>query len=196
MPIIHEFLKYIVLFKRYVDDILLIWSGPVAELCRFRAKFGTLAANIYIKLEWQGTPSATDAEIPAKFNQRQHCRVIFLDIKIVSLHGSPMFEFRIYRKPGSTYSYLLYRSYHAQHVFQGWLEAEVQRLLTHFSNPSVRLEECRIFYKHLQDRGYPVKAIDSTFRVCSSNWNQRRKMLEPKTKSGGAATGKHKSLAQ
>ena len=113
-----------------------------------------------------------------------------------SLHGSPVFGFRIYPKPGNAYSYLPYGSYHARHVFRGWLKAEVQRLLTHFSNPSVLLEECSIFYKHLQDRGYPVKAIDSTFRVCSSNWNQRRKMLEPKTKSGGAATGKHKSLAQ
>lgn len=182
-PIINEFRKYIVLYKRYIDDILLIWSGPVNELCRFRAKFGT--ANSNIKLEWQGTPSATDAENPAKFNQHQHCRVNFLDldIKIVSLQGSPVFEFRIYRKPGNAYSYLPYGSYHARHIFRGWLKAEVQRLLTHSSNPSVWLEECRIFYEHLRDRGYPVKAIDSAF--CSINWNQRRKMLEPKTRSGG-----------
>ncbi len=35
-----------------------------------------------------------------------------------------------------------------------------------------------MFYSHLHNRGYPSKAIDSTFRTI--NWNQRRKMLEPK----------------
>ena len=104
-------------------------------------------------------------------------------IQILSLHGSPEFEFRIYRKPGNACSYLPYGSYHARHVFRGWLKAEVQRLLTHSSNPSVWLEECRIFYEHLRNRGYPVKAIDSTFR--SINWNQRQKMLESKMLARG-----------
>ena len=183
-PIIHEFRKYIVLYKRYIDDILLIWSGPSAELCKFRAKFGN--ANSKIKLEWQGTPSATDAEDPAKFNQHQHSRVNFLDldIQILDLHGSPEFEFRIYRKPGNAYSYLPYGSYHARHVFRGWLKAEVQRLLTHSSNPSVWLEECRIFYEHLRNRGYPVKAINATFS--SINWNQRQKILGLKMPAEGS----------
>jgi hypothetical protein len=64
-PINHESRKDIVLYKSYIDDILLIRSGPSAELCKFRAKFGN--ANSDIKLEWQGTPSAMNAEDPAKF---------------------------------------------------------------------------------------------------------------------------------
>jgi hypothetical protein len=168
--IIHEFCKYIVLCKRYIDDILLIWSGPSSELCKFRAKFGN--ANSNIKLEWQGTSSAMDAEDPAKFNPHQHSRVNFfdLDIRILDLHGSPEFDFRIYRKAGNAYSYLpcgsdharhvlvcVYQythtvhthhgSYHARHVFRGCLKAEVQRLHTHSSNPSVWLEECRESYQ-------------------------------------------------
>jgi hypothetical protein len=176
--------KYIVLYKRYIDDILLIWSGPSSELCKFRAKFGD--ANSNIKLEWQGTSSAVDAEVPAKFNPHQHSRVNFLDldIRILDLHGSPEFEFRIYRKPGNAYSYLPYGSYHARHVFRGWLKAEVQRLLTHSSNPSVWLEECRIFYEHLRNRGYPVKAINATFS--SINWNQRQKILGLKVPAEGS----------
>ena len=76
---------------------------------------------------------------------------------------------------------MAYGSYHARHVFRGWLKAELQRLLTHSSSPTVWLEECRIFYDHLRNRGYPVKAIDASFR--SINWNQRRKMLEPKIRT-------------
>jgi hypothetical protein len=177
-PIINEFQQHIVLYKRYIDDLFLIWSGSAEELCRFRDKFGKANANI--KLEWQGTPSAEDATNPAKFDQLQHRKVNFLDldIEIVCSQTSVEFAFRVYRKPGTAYAYLPYGSYHARHIFRGWLKAEMYRLLTHSSNPTVWLEECAVFYNHLRNRGYPSKAIDSTFR--SINWNQRSKMLEPK----------------
>ena len=180
-PIINEFRKHIVLYKRYIDDILLIWSGSCAELCRFRAQFGS--ANDNIKLEWQGTPPSVDATDPARFIQDQHRRVSFLDldIRIVYSAGSADFAFKIYRKTGNAYAYLPYGSYHARHVFRGWLKAEMHRVLTHSSSPTVWLEECRFFYDHLRNRGYPAKAIDACFREI--NWNQRSKMLEPKKKA-------------
>jgi hypothetical protein len=177
-PIINEFRQQIVLYKRYIDDIFLIWSGSSAELCRFREKLGN--ANDNIKLEWQGTPSAEDAVNPAKFDQYRHRQVNFLDldITIVYSQASADFAFKVYRKPGTAYAYLPYGSYHARHVFRGWLKAEMHRLLTHSSSPTVWLEECAVFYSHLRNRGYPTRAIDSTFRAI--NWNQRSKMLEPR----------------
>ena len=180
-PIIDEFRKHIVLYKRYIDDIFLIWSGSSAELCRFRERFGN--ANDNIKLEWQGTPSAENAINPAKFDQHQHRQVNFLDLYITVVYtlGSADFELKVYRKPGTAYAYLPYGSYHAGHVFRGWLKAEMHRLLTHSSSPATWLEECGVFYNHLRNRGYPTRAIDSTFR--SINWNQRSKMLEPKKRA-------------
>ena len=180
-PIVDEFRRHIVLYKRYIDDIFLIWSGSIAELCRFRDKLGN--ANDNIKLEWQGTPSAEDAINPAKFDQHQHRQANFLDLDITVVYspGSADFEFKVYRKPGTAYAYLPYGSYHARHVFRGWLKAEMHRLLTHSSNPAVWLEDCGLFYNHLRNRGYPTRAIDSTFR--SINWNQRSKMLEPRERA-------------
>ncbi len=69
-----------------------------------------------------------------------------------------------------------YGSFHARLVFRGWLKPEMHRLLTLSSKPDVSgwLEECAVFYSHLRNRGYPSKAIDSTFRTI--NWNQRSKM--------------------
>ena len=104
-----------------------------------------------------------------------------LDIQIVYSLGSAAFAFKVYRKPGSAYAYLPYGSYHARHVFRGWLKAELLRLRTHSSSPSVWLEECRTFYEHLRNRGYPSKAVDSSFREV--NWNQRSTLLEPKGKA-------------
>jgi hypothetical protein len=87
-------------------DILLIWSGSSVELCRFRAVFE--AANINIKLEWQGMPTDVDAADPATLVQHQLRRVNFLDLDIqyVRSHGSAAFAFKIYRKPGNAYAYL------------------------------------------------------------------------------------------
>jgi hypothetical protein len=136
--------------------------------------------NDNIKLEWQGTPSAEDAVNPAKFDQYQHRQVNFLDldITIVYSQASADFAFKVYSKPGTAYAYLPYGSYHARHVFRGWLKAEMHRLLTHSSSPTVWLEECAVFYSHLRNRGYPTRAINATFRRV--NWNQRSEMLEPK----------------
>ena len=47
------------------------------------------------------------------------------------------------------------RSYHARHVFRGWLKAEMYRLLTQSSSPATWLEECGVFYNHLRNRGAP-----------------------------------------
>jgi hypothetical protein len=61
------------------------------------------------------------------------------------------------------YANLPFGSYHARHVFRGWLKAEMHRLLTHSSSPAVWLEECDLFCSHPRNRGYQYKAIDATF---------------------------------
>jgi hypothetical protein len=99
-----------------------------------------------------------------------------LDVTVVYSSGSADFAFKVYRKPGTAYVYLPYGSYHARHVFRGWLKAEMHRLLTHSSNPTIWLDECAVFYSHLRNRGYPSRAINATFRKV--NWNQHIKMLE------------------
>ena len=58
------------------------------------------------------------------------------------------------------------------------LIAHLLQLIAAYSIPAVWLEECRFFYEHLRNRGYPAKAINACFREI--NWNQRQKMLEPK----------------
>jgi len=174
-PIIKEFQRHIVLYKRYIDDIFLIWSGSSAELCRFRERLGN--ANDNIKLEWQGTPSAEDAINPAKFDQYQHRQVKFLDLDmpIVYSDGSAVFAFKVYRKPGTAYAYLPYGSYHARHVFRGWLKAEMHRLLTHSSNPNVWL---RCLVQPRAQQRLPIQG----YRLLHVSHNQ----LEPAQQNAGA----------
>ncbi len=112
-PIINDFQRQIVLYKRYIEDIFLIWSGSPAELCRFRERLWN--ANDNIKLEWQVTPLANDAVYPAEFDQHQHRHVNFLDLCITIVSAD--FAFKVYHKPGTAYAYLPYGSYHVRHVF-------------------------------------------------------------------------------
>ncbi len=60
-----------------------------------------------------------------------------LNITIVYSQASADLAYKVYRKSGTAYEYLPYISYHARHVFRGWLKAEMHRLLTHSSSPSV-----------------------------------------------------------
>jgi hypothetical protein len=136
------------------------------------------SANINIKLEWQGATSTEGAINPIKYSVLGLRHVNFLDLDIVCNELSTYFNFKVYRKPGSAYAYLPYGSYHAGHIFRGWLKAEMHRLLTHSSNPDVWLKEITVFYNHLRERGYPVRAIDSAFKEI--NWNQRERMLKPR----------------
>ena len=57
----------------------------------------------------------------------------------------------------------------------------MHRLLRHLKNVNIWLEECRKFFDHLRAMGYPVCAIDATFRRFS--WNQRGKLLDLKVTS-------------
>ena len=58
-PIIEEFRAHILLYKRFLDDVFMIWSGLSAELYRLQAKFESVnnpAIKSVITLEGQSMP--------------------------------------------------------------------------------------------------------------------------------------------
>ena len=128
-----------------------------------------------------GMARYTSQHCPTASMQHWFCSVNLPDliIEIVCLHGSAELMFRIYLKTCNAYAYLPDGPYHGRQVFSGRIQAEMQRLLTHSSYPSVWLKECSKFYCHLSNRGYPSWAINFCFR--SFHWNQLWNMLIPKT---------------
>ena len=178
-PIINDFRKHIVEYKRLIDDLFVIWSGPIQALCEFRRRLASAQSGILF--EWQG--SNGDATDPKTIDVDSLLRVNFLDlnIRIVDQRDSVGFELRVYRKPGNSYSYLPFGSFHARHITSGWLKAELQRLLTHSSTPEIWMEECRKFYEHLRRRCYPHKLL---FRIIDQvSWCQRKEILGEAGKS-------------
>lgn len=79
-PIVEDvrFAPYIELYKRFIDDLILMWNGSAELLCEFRQCLGS--ADEFIKLDWNGYTSPSDSvnvEIVKRTNHRQVDMPIF-----------------------------------------------------------------------------------------------------------------------
>ena len=119
-PIIEaeRFRSYIQLYKRFIDDLFIIWTGSVAQLCEFRKALATADSNI--SLDWTSYKSQEQAMDPIAVEAHEHERAVFLDLDMqvkftsVSQRFGTTFKviFRPYRKPGNAYAYIPFNSFH------------------------------------------------------------------------------------
>ena len=182
-PIVNDerFRSCIQLYKRFIDDLFVIWTGPVATLCEFRKAMGKADPNI--SLDWTGYDSQEDATDPVVVKEREHGQVHFLDldmwVKYVSAARRTDTDFRVlfrpYRKPDNAYAYIPFNSFHGRHIFRGWITAEILRLLTHSSELEIWKQEGTFFYHHLRARGYPRWHLAAVFERVT--WAQRTRIL-------------------
>jgi hypothetical protein len=191
-PILEDprFRSFIQLYKRFIDDIFLIWTGSATTLCEFRRALGS--ADDTIKLDWGGYESQAEALDHTVVEAKRHDRAEFLDLDICVERSRPAtrtgigswyLTFRPYRKPGNAHAYIPFTSFHARHTFRGWVLAELLRLLTHSSTVDIWQEEGEFFYHCLCSRGYPRDFLRAVFREIT--WGRRVRMLEPKRKEQG-----------
>jgi hypothetical protein len=169
-PIITNFQHFIALYKRFIDDLILIWKGPFDQLKAFINVFNTRHSSI--KLEWQGGIDALGfADL--RVVRKGVCMDLAMSVKKVG--KTYTFPFNIYRKAGSSYGYLPYNSFHQQHVHPGWIKAELLRLLTHSSTEEAWIQERAFFMGKLRARGYPVQFLNRAFKQVS--WADRQSHL-------------------
>jgi len=180
-PIVNDvrFRQFIRLYKRFIDDLFLIWTGPAAALCDFRRALAT--ADEAISLDWSGYDLQQDATNPSKTMEKRHDQVNYLDLdmslqRVRTRIGTTIrVLFRPYRKPGNAYAYIPFTSFHGRHTFRGWVRAELIRLMTHSSTPEIWKAEGSIFYHHLCSRGYPRRFLRTVFQEIT--WAHRYLVL-------------------
>jgi hypothetical protein len=188
-PIVNDarFNQYIRLFKRFIDDLFLIWAGPADILCEFRRSLAT--ADEAISLDWSGYGSQQDSENPLIVAATCHDQVVYLDLDM-SLQrartrtGTTIrLQFRPYHKPGNAFAYIPFTSFHGRHTFRGWVLAELLRLLTHSSTPETWREVATAFYHHLCSRGYPRVFLRTVFHEVT--WARRSELLTKNRQAKG-----------
>ena len=84
-PIISDvrFSRYTRLYKRFIDDLFLIWTGPGDLLCDLRRVLAR--ANKSISFVWSGYDSQLDVYNPSVVTAERHAQVDFLDLDM-TLH--------------------------------------------------------------------------------------------------------------
>jgi hypothetical protein len=146
-----------VFYKRYIDDVIGIWSGTREELERHIA--------------WGNSYSETMI-----WNPEIGLSVNFLDLNI-SLVGSNLM-YRTHQKEMNTYAYLPPFSNHPYASFKGFIKGELIRYLRTNSSEGDFLRMKALFRVRLNQRGFSNRFLDPIF--ASVLWSHRGRALEDK----------------
>ncbi len=125
---------------------------------------------------------------PVAVDEFDHGQAVFLDLNTSLEYVTASRRFNTtfgvilqpYQKPGNAYAYIPFKSFHGQHVFCGWILAEIIHLLTLSSKLEFWQRDGMFFYHHLRARGYPRRYLAAGFGEIT--WDQRSQILNHTTK--------------
>lgn len=136
-----------VLYLRYIDDILMIWTHSKNELDTFLKDLN----NYHPHLKF--THSISEET------------VTFLDIDIYKGNNYSQtghLDYKTHFKPTNTFQFLHYRSAHPQSVKRGLVTGEFSRIARTTKDPAVRKNKSQRIRKAFRQRGYPQKLTSLT----------------------------------
>lgn len=154
----------VLLYVRYIDDILCFFQGTKEELDAFTQEF-----------------SLGDLEIRWSISR---LRKEFLDIELIlgkQQLGLRVCHTRLFRKELNRHLYIPWSSAHPLHVKKGFVKAELTRFAIICSLPEYFAEARLEFYGNLRRRGYPVQTLREWFQQVQ--YDDRPTLLLPKVKT-------------
>lgn len=141
--VISKYSTHISFYKRYIDDIVILWNDT-PELLNLFVKDLATALHVTLNVTSQGTS------------------VDFLDLNIFMgprFTSSCILEYRTAQKALNNYLYLPPRSNHPRHNFTGMIFGEIKRYSRTNSSPEEFYKLLNKFVSRLQARGFPNKVI-------------------------------------
>jgi hypothetical protein len=142
-PFMKQASKMIMLYKRYIDDLMIITNNPQQVLYILKNIFKTIKLNMN-----------SDIQITTK-------TAFFLDIWITLRNGK--FITSLYQKPINEFQYLPCSSNHPIHILTGWIYGELTRFCRLSTLEIDYSSSKNLFFKRLLDRCYPRKLIKPIF---------------------------------
>ena len=132
-------------WKRYIDDIICIWTGTRNELESFLARINT--AHRTLRFMWS---------ISNK-------RIEFLNLNIFKggkFNTNYHLDISTHFKKTNTFQYLHFSSSHPKSVFKGLMKGEAIRFLRSNTDPHTYNKTINKFREHLFLRNYPKNFVD------------------------------------
>ena len=132
-------------WKRYIDDIICIWTGTRNELESFLARLNT--AHRTLRFMWSISNE----------------RIEFLDLNIFKgrrFNTNRHLDISTHFKKTNTFQYLHFSSSHPRSVFKGLVKGETIRFLRSNTDPHTYNKTINKFREHLFLRNYPKLFVD------------------------------------
>jgi hypothetical protein len=159
-PVINKWTDSLKTYKRYIDDIAVLFQGTASELQEFMDEMNNMHPSI--KLTW--TTSSTSME--------------YLDLVVFKGKRWPeKLDYRVHQKTLNKYLYLPWKSFHPRSQKSSMITAEVQRYIRNSSSFEDYIRIKRLFRSRLRARGYPREQINRSF--LSVTYKERQMMLAP-----------------
>ena len=156
------------LLKRYIDDILIIWTGTVVQLQQFLQDLNKFNPNL-------------------KFTHQQSASTIdFLDVTIYKDTSFPftnILDVKTFQKKLNLYQYLHFSSEHPRSVFKALIKGECIRYIKTNSTEESYIATVFSFRKRLLRRDYPAIFVEKA--TDTVKYSDRQKYLNKISKPPG-----------
>ena len=155
---------YVQFHKRYIDDGLLLWTGPREAAEALFDQINALHPSLEVTFEISDW------------------RAVFLDFtawKGPHWQRTGFLDIDVYRKPVCKFLYLPFRSETPRSTLRGMIVGELIRFITHSTNYLSFLRIAKLFWFRLRARGYPHAFLQRAFASAPS-YQERDRLLLPK----------------
>lgn len=136
--VVTQFSNHLLLYKRFIDDIFLVWKGPKENLLEFLSCLNS--KNDRIKLTYVIDESS----------------ISFLDLFLYKDANFSTLQFSTYQKPLNKYLYIPFESFHPASNKRAFIRGELMRYTRNISTFKALSETRDKFWKRLRIQGYPV----------------------------------------
>ncbi|XP_053549739.1 uncharacterized protein LOC128641198 [Bombina bombina] len=135
--------SHIIIFKRYIDDLFLIWRGTQQDLNDWFDNLNQLSVNLKFKITY-------------------HCEVIdFLDLRVKKSTGTLCTE--LFTKPTDRNSMLLYTSCHPTGIKKALPISQFQRVVRNNSTREGKEEQLTNMYQKFKERSYVDEVLQEAY---------------------------------
>ena len=147
------------MWKRFIDDIFMIWTHSEKELHQFLEYLNTFHHSIKFTMEYSEK------------------NIVFLDTLVKKSPNKNHLLVELYTKPTDTHNYLHFQSYHPSHTKRGGPYGQFLRVRRNCTLDSDYEKHSSYIKDKYVQRGYPLDLVENSRQKARNS--DRKKLLNP-----------------